>query len=258
VAKFNRIQKPEDVPAEDPKAGQKRKWSDVDEPHLRLKEFLEVMQPASKSTPWAAQSLEDVEPPTKIQAIEIPEADSDQEYEAVPKKPKKKSQAPLELTVPISMEPIIPTKTNNITADLHIPDATDDDWMRNRTNRLLDLMDSADIAVEKSVKLTSKTNAVREVVDKPGVITEKVLGEIEKIEEERGDPVIEAISANGRLFVRNLPYTATEQDLREHFQPYGTLEEVRTCIFPYLALHDEYPDRDNLCFKHRMRTGREF
>ena len=48
----------------------------------------------------------------------------------------------------------------------------------------------------------------------------------EENEDEKIDPVIEAIQANGRLFVRNLPYTATEDDLRKHFEPYGALEEV--------------------------------
>jgi multiple RNA-binding domain-containing protein 1 len=46
------------------------------------------------------------------------------------------------------------------------------------------------------------------------------------------DATMDAIRESGRLFVRNLPYTATEDDLRTHFEKYGTLEEV--CIPPCL------------------------
>ena len=76
--------------------GQKRKHSDLDAADPRLKEFLEVMQPASKANNWATQPLEDaaIEPPTKIQAIELPDAESDEEYEMVPKKPRNSSQEP--------------------------------------------------------------------------------------------------------------------------------------------------------------------
>ncbi|CAH8345378.1 unnamed protein product [Eruca vesicaria subsp. sativa] len=34
----------------------------------------------------------------------------------------------------------------------------------------------------------------------------------------------------GRLFVRNLPYTTTEEELREHFKPYGEISEVHLVL----------------------------
>jgi len=58
--------------------------------------------------------------------------------------------------------------------------------------------------------------------------------EVLQDEGDKPDPIIEAIKTNGRLFVRNLPYTATEDDLREHFQPFGALEEVRLEISYFL------------------------
>jgi RNA recognition motif-containing protein len=51
------------------------------------------------------------------------------------------------------------------------------------------------------------------------------------------NPTIDAIKENGRLFVRNLPYTASEDDLRELFAVYGTLEEVRANISFVISLH---------------------
>ncbi len=63
-------------------------------------------------------------------------------------------------------------------------------------------------------------------------------------------------TAAGRLFIRNLPYTATDYDIRRHFEQLGCgqLEEVITTvslsIIQAIVLHmvyDEHPDRDNLC-----------
>jgi multiple RNA-binding domain-containing protein 1 len=54
---------------------------------------------------------------------------------------------------------------------------------------------------------------------------------LEEEGEENPDPTIEAIKSNGRLFVRNLPYSASEDDLRRHFEPFGPLEEVRISPF---------------------------
>jgi len=69
------------------KSTMKRKRSDVDESDTKLKEFLEVMKPKSKSKTWNTEAVDNVqEPPTKMQAIEFPEAESDGDYEVVPKK----------------------------------------------------------------------------------------------------------------------------------------------------------------------------
>lgn len=201
----------------------------------KLKEFLEVMQPASKSNNWTTQTTDDSssEPPTKIQAIEVPEAESDEEYEAVPKKSRQKS--PPKAGVPVSTTtaaPTVPEVVDEEMGDSTAPEATDDDWLRGRTNRLLDLMDPEDIAASTVGPARISTDAVAEVP------VEADLNEVEKppqaeeadaeSEHEKSDPVIEAIQSNGRLFIRNLPYTASEDDLRKHFEPYGALEEVST------------------------------
>ena len=50
------------------------------------------------------------------------------------------------------------------------------------------------------------------------------------------------IRESNRLFLRNLPYKATEEDLREHFAAYGELEEVSRTQFPrrQCIFHDEH------------------
>jgi multiple RNA-binding domain-containing protein 1 len=183
------------------------------------------MQPASKSKTWATQNEDDAEPPTKIQAMEIPEGESDEEYEAVPKIAK--NTTPPQPVEPAIVEPPAPLETDKTPANANAPDATDDDWMRSRTNRLLDLMDPTDIAAGTVHVEVMNAPMVDSTTNVPKSVESPVVEVDADIEEEKPDPIIEAIKSNGRLFVRNLPYTATEQDLREHFQQYGSLEEVR-------------------------------
>jgi multiple RNA-binding domain-containing protein 1 len=224
-------------------AGQKRKRSEIDESDSKLKEFLEVMQPASKSKAWESQV--DEEPPTKIQAIEIPEAESDGEYEAVPMKSKRQNSprpsAPQEPSV-INSEP---TRTDETVEVGIAPNTTDDDWLRSRTNRLLDLMDPEDISMAQGssgqVTEAMTDNSHQDVEgDKAPAV------EDEALETDELDPIIEAIKSNGRLFVRNLPYTASKDDLTDYFAPYGSLEEVSSCVS--FCQH-------SLCFMMNIQIG---
>lgn len=233
--RLRREERSKEVSSTNAAAGQKRKHSDVEESDPKLQEFLEVMQPASKVKTWDPHSLDDAsnEPPTKIQAIEIPEGESDEEYEAVPKRSEKKKPEPHIPTdpVPAVSEPVTLVERNDPVPETTAPDATDDDWLRGRTNRLLDLMDPEDIAVTQEPSIPKNADPVVES-NEEGTSAERIEEppeaeeEWEGIEDDKPDPVIEAIKTNGRLFVRNLPYSATEDDLREHFAPYGTLEEV--------------------------------
>jgi multiple RNA-binding domain-containing protein 1 len=216
-------------------AATKRKRDNVDEADPKLKEFLEVMQPASKTQKWADQSAEDgtEEPPPKIQAIEVPGAESDDDYESVPKKKRKSS--PQKPATPVVLTAVEVVSAENVPMDEPMPDvvvgATDDDWLRSRTNRLLDLLDPADIPAVQTGNVESvAAPAVSESIEQPSPFEDEPLQETEDVpveeDEDKPDPILEEISKNGRLFVRNLPYTATEDDLRKHFEPFGSLEEV--------------------------------
>lgn len=217
-------------------AATKRKRSDVAEDDQKLKEFLEVMQPPSKAKKWAAE-VEDlvIEPPTKIQALELPEGGSDEEYEEVPAVSERKSQVIAVPTLEVPTLSIPETPEEN--AAFNMVDATDDDWLRSRTNRLLDLMDPEEISATEHVVTEDKEPAEAIAVHESELIkptkSPADAGDVEEevVEEEQPDPIFEAIRSNGRLFVRNLPYTATEDDLRKHFAPYGALEEVSSHLF---------------------------
>ena len=191
------------------------------------------MQPASKSKNWTAQAIDDPSsvPPTKIQALEVPEAESDEEYEAVPKQSRQRSPPkPIVTPVTTSVASTHPAAVDEVMVGSTAPGATDDDWLRGRTNRLLDLMDPEDIPTGIGGLASTDINAVAETTVEEPNIEDTPAAEEENNEEEheKPDPVIEAIQSNGRLFVRNLPYTASEDDLRKHFEPYGALEEVST------------------------------
>lgn len=240
----------------------KRKRAEAEAADPKLQEFLEVMQPVSKTKIWNSKSELD-EPPTKMQALELPEGESDDEYEMVPKKARKGSPKPIEestgatqTVIPVTKlsVPAVPEVVEVIAEDIPSGDsaetsqpivgldATDDDWLRSRTNRLLDLVEPTEAAGIVSV------DAVPTVVD--ATVDEKASAEVADVEmEEENQPdtkksaieesaettdaTMDSIRQSGRLFVRNLPYTATEDDLRVHFEKYGALEEVR-CLSIFL------------------------
>ncbi|TVY14315.1 Multiple RNA-binding domain-containing protein 1 [Lachnellula arida] len=210
-------------------AATKRKRSDVDEEDPKLKEFLEVMQPASKVKKWATEAGDDTnKPPLKIQAIEVPEAESDDEYESVPKKSRSSPKPPAPVPVPTQAVVEAPAEDKPM-VDISAIDATDEDWLRSRTNRVLDLMDPEDITpVQSSKNNVEVVKATDEPIidEKPDEPEEQFEGFEDEEENPKPDLFRDAIAANGRLFVRNLPYTATEEELRKHFEQYGTLEEV--------------------------------
>lgn len=202
------------------------------------------MQPASKSNSnmWKAGTMDEdmEEPPTKLQAIEVPEGESDDEYQSVPSKVKKATAKPVEPQAPAApVEPITSTPVADganladeamIDAPSNNVEATDDDWLRSHTSRLLDIMDPEDI-IPKTQNLEVKD--VEDEAEPNAPIEDMAIDEQPEPAEEVAenppselDATLETIKASGRLFVRNLPYSATEDDLRKHFEQYGALEEV--------------------------------
>jgi multiple RNA-binding domain-containing protein 1 len=223
----------------------KRKRSDVDESDPKLKEFLEVMRPKSKSRTWDAeetQARDLEEPPRKVQAMELPGAESDSEYEVVPKRLIKNPSMPLSAATTVAVvpaseaEPLEAVDAEAQNEPLQAGsglEATDEDWLRSRTNRLLDLVDPIDGVTQKRPDDVSQLLPPPEKPTTPEsvkVANGQEVSLVQVIEEDvrsdGPDPTIEAIQASGRLFVRNLPYSATEDDLRRHFEVYGPLEEV--------------------------------
>lgn len=217
------------------------------------------MQPGSKSKAWTSRDGIE-EPPTKIQAIDLPEEESDEEYEMVPKKARNASHEPIpaKVAAPPVVAPVAEVVDATELAD-EIPaigaaetqpsvglDATDDDWLRSHTSRVLDLVNPEDMVVDEGVPTTSKAVQTTTAAEPSTSTVDVAMDDVDKLISENAgavtevagstDATMDAIRESGRLFVRNLPYTATEDDLRVHFEKYGALKEV--CITPCLiSLH---------------------
>ena len=60
--------------------------------------------------------------------------------------------------------------------------------------------------------------------------------------DEGGEPDSGNVAETGRLFLRNLPYQATESDLAALFEEYGKLSEVHLILDRYL-----FSPKDCIC-----------
>lgn len=91
------------------------------------------------------------------------------------------------------------------------PSTNDVDWLRGRTTRTLDLIDADEIQIHQDDDLQESQPEKR-----PTSQTQDVEGADKRSLE----------VSNARLFIRNLAFTATEDDLRNLFAPHGKIHEV--------------------------------
>lgn len=195
-----------------------------------------------------------------VAATAVPEEESDDEYEQIPAR--KEKQRRIEPPAKPLVSETLPSQLKEAkevsdmqdkapagdepveSADATKPAveqpkevvAEDDDWLRSRTNRLLDLVDPDDLE-RTPVQGPSTTetdhaqggDAMEITPDDPPAADDVEMDE-PAAEATGGEPAkddsLEAIRRTSRLFVRNLPYSATEDDLRESFEQFGTIEEV--------------------------------
>ncbi|KUI58663.1 Multiple RNA-binding domain-containing protein 1 [Cytospora mali] len=246
----NKLPTPEPEPkAKDTGADiRKRKREEVDESDPKFREFLDVMKPgqtsSSKMEGIRGQLAEEED---TVMAVAPEGAESDDEYEAIPaKKPKRNTEEvvgevpPAQVEVPAhtadppqatEQDVPLPPKTTEV------PDATDDDWLRSRTNRLLDLVDPDDPSFA-SAPAAAAAAPVQQPAEKrelsPSADVDMDRASPEPQETAVGLPVgdnaTEQIRRTGRLFVRNLPFKVTEDELRKHFGKYGETEEVHVSV----------------------------
>lgn len=215
------------------------------------------MGPQSKNKTWTNDDLTtlmqgpDQEPTVPVIAAN----DTDDEYETVPALTKKTTKQPTQ-PQPEIVNHVESTLTRPEQEDVEMedesnedkPPLSDADWLRAKTSRLLDFADEDDTILNRpqqsggeSIPRPAGEDHVMEDFDQaerqasPEKTLEKETPRDDAQPSER-DVAIQTISETGRLFVRNLAYTATEDDLREHFAPYGTLKEVISSHFLYVSL----------------------
>jgi multiple RNA-binding domain-containing protein 1 len=252
----------------------------------KLREYLEVMQPPSKSKTWANE--DHAIPGTKGAEAEkslemMPEdGPSDDEYVRIVKKRKMSPVAPPIPEKALSKEePLVGSGTNiaenegGVASDvLKAVEAStsplvgqvtssDSDWLRSHTSRLLGLVDNDDdIVSSRGPELESdpvpeaEAEVHIEVPKQTSAAGSRIEEEPSKQDKNEvatdGDININPTST-GRLFLRNLSYVVNSNELRDQFSKYGVLTEVSRAVYIILVLSrfcDEHPDRDILCFAH--------
>ena len=226
----------------------KRKREDV-ERDPKLKEFLDVMQPPSKQRAWAneeAQMESQPVPAFDVAADVDAEGESDGEYQVLAKKSQVVVHEPQH-----PVEPVVEAQPHkqSIASQQHQVDdgevcqgapvqsvsgpVSDADWLRSRTNRVLDLVES-DHEMSQSAEHESHQKAIQapahDRIDGPDETTE------DAVQQEAGTTTEEdRVRQTGRLFLRNLHFDVTENDLRNHFVGYGSLDEVGYCHSSFKA-----------------------
>lgn len=235
-----------------------------DDDSARLHEFLDVMKPPSKAKPWTAGD------PSSAQSVDSQgicttqsasgDAQSDEEYGTIHRKykhtPKSDStgepeQAGSSVTPKAEGEsvdppaPALPTDRPEI-AGAHA--ASDEDWLRSRTSRLLGLVDDDEALMPKGSVMEhhDHTTTSRLQRGSPGRDIADATTQAETVpkphsDESKGTPRADPGDTDfdsSRLFVRNLPYTVTEEELHAFLETreVGPLEEVSLLSFAFLPL----------------------
>lgn len=227
------------------KRGDKKSAIDEEiENNPKLKEFMEVMKPSHQVKSWAndaavdgsgapsAQALEDylaAQDGTNNQAQELdqdmaqaPERESDDEYEYF----KAKGEEEEEEEMMMSLNDLGDSKNVEINNEVEAvgEDASDLDWLKARRRRMKDNEGEEQEDNKETDQLSKQIvgEEAKEKEMKAKVQKSAPLAPTVNIEEK--------ISETGRLFIRNILYTSTEQEFRELFQIYGQLEEVHIAI----------------------------
>ncbi|PSR87189.1 hypothetical protein BD289DRAFT_432762 [Coniella lustricola] len=251
----NKLPTPDPEPIKQDKdvegSNKKRKREAPDASDPKLKEYLNVMGTgqtnASKLEGITEQAIADGD--TAVPVIPL-EAESDDEYEEIPthksKRPKDgdavQAMAPAQPAAGLPQD-VPQTAAEDKMDELQIAPATDDDWMRSRTSRLLDLIDPNDPAALAAVA-PAPSRQPTEAAQAPPAAAQLPAEDIDMtdaaedltpprapaVEQTGEDSTADQIRRTARLFVRNLPFKATEAELREHFNKYGELEEVHVPV----------------------------
>ncbi|RHZ51536.1 RNA-binding ribosome biosynthesis protein MRD1 [Aspergillus thermomutatus] len=114
------------------------------------------------------------------------------------------------------------------------PDPVSDaDWLRSKTSRLLGLLDEDEqVEFDSTAQRKSDTSPQPATVSKADVqhSNDSKTAVESSTEAEEVDTNIENIRLSSRLFVRNLPYDASESDLEPVFSKFGKVEEIHVAF----------------------------
>ncbi|PNY25019.1 Multiple RNA-binding domain-containing protein 1 [Tolypocladium capitatum] len=223
----------------------KRKREAPDQSDPKLREFLQVMKTGREGVIADESHLGSAGDHFQSGEAPVPEGESDDEYEKIPTRKEKLPR----IGSPTNHDRVAhPTLPRDGKAHDAVPaaeaidpatdgdkapatEATDDDWLRSRTSRLLDLVDPDDIIADAASRpedgsAKRDTENDRDPPHSSDEMTHDAAENAAAINQIASDDAVGSISRTSRLFVRNLPYSATEEDLRDTFEKFGALQEV--------------------------------
>lgn len=236
----------------------KRKRDDLgaeDHRDRKLQEFLEVMQPPSKSKTWANDdSFVKINTPVeRIPSPSLQEAEARKNH--VQPKPKlTRVTKELDLLNSIKSTPTSDSQVNSdplLLATSQVANeatqpSTDEAWLRSRTSRLLGLEEASDppTLTTQAVSDAEEEADRCDPPEKPGqrpsagqdITTEGSAANGDPTPVSSLDPSNIDNTSSERLFVRNLSYTTNEEDLRSYFETYGAITEVSFPLFAVVRL----------------------
>ncbi|KAK9450117.1 uncharacterized protein V1518DRAFT_413033 [Limtongia smithiae] len=185
----------------------------------KLREYLEAMKPRTNERTWANDDDFSVEP-VSTNTTEVDETEDADTSKTMSSSQESKKFAPKSKTAHQERNASPVGEPDEDRPNLATTDITDDDWLLARRKRITDKESPAEqeteviVATDEQdvVELPSEESPESDVADKK----EKTDVEINS----------ESIRLTRRLFVRNLSYICSEEDLTELFSAFGPLEEV--------------------------------
>ncbi len=127
---------------------------------------------------------------------------------------------------------------------------SDNDWLRAKTSRLLDLVTDDENRrlghLETVPNASESSSTASEDVDEA------------KVQATPAEPEQDEVLTNGRLFVRNLPYGASETEVEKFFSKSGKVSEVSLKCFLFYPPFMMISDRDSLCNAHDLNRTEYF
>ncbi|CAG8654596.1 25827_t:CDS:10 [Gigaspora margarita] len=212
----------------------------------KLKEFLEVMKPRSKSKTWANDDLTFLESQSNLKNIITNDSD-DELYQDLPNKNN--------LIVENDSN-----ESNDLTKNKNDKLFNDELTSKNEFNKY-------DEDNKVSTNTSSENDDSENELDQMKSMTSHNETDVNKSGKPTEVPPEESIGETGRLFVRNLPYICSEEDLRQIFNKFGPLAEVHIPLdketknqkgFAYVLYHipehavKAYIELDNKFFMGRL------
>lgn len=214
------------------------------DPHL--KEFIETMKPSTQAKSWSndvvinadgapSNSLLDKALAMKSDAtmgnkfenevadeiFKVQENESDDEYNDFGKVPAQEEQH-IEEDEPMTNIDAFESQQNKNEEQM-----SDMEWLRMRRVRI---KENGEIVDDRKNTKNEATSASEESQEQQQPQEQKQLEEPEEPQQSEEESAISRIQKTGRLFLRNILYTASEDDFTELFQPFGELDEVHIAV----------------------------